>query len=624
MNRFAHYLFGSIVLWMAACYSGSIWADTPFRQLPFDNQVQYIEQLLDHNLGYSDQVNFHDVLYAHVAVEQHYLQHNDLKHYFQLKELVAYIHASRGELTVAYELSQQLMSEAQKQTYTPGIALARFAMGDVYLNGSMLNEALKAYQEAYRILAPLQQVDEMKELVMMQQIPLLLRMKAFDKAESCLEEMRQIYSRPHPHLNPFIYYYFRTFLCIALDQTDQAGRYMQQADSLFQLKPSTYYRIYKLFAQADLERTKGHYQQSALCYLEAGEMARRSGIHLREQKANLLLVEHHKQIRNYREACQIYQHILAERDSLTSHNYSSQVNLLRAIYQADDLHLSNDARRREILLYAVSGSVAILLLALSFIFIYRQRNRRLLLSRRQLDEARLMAEKSIQSKSLFLSNMSHEIRTPLNALVGFSSILVEENIDEATRKQCSDIIEQNSELLEKLFGDIVDLSNIELGNLQFHYADEEVVAICHHVIDTVDRIKQTAAEVRFSSPVPSLTLYTDKARLQQLLINLLVNATKFTTQGYIQLTLCITPSGEALFTVEDTGCGIPPEQQEKIFHRFEKLNEGVQGSGLGLSICQLIIERFGGKIWIDPTYSKGTRFCFTHPLPQSARKEVQP
>ena len=326
---------------------------------------------------------------------------------------------------------------------------------------------------------------------------------------------------------------------------------------------------------------------------------------------------------DYRQACQTYQQILAERDTMTSRNYRSQINLMRAIYQIDNLHSANDAHRRNILFCAVGGALVILLLTLCFIFIYRRRNSRLTLARHRLNEARLIAEKSIQSKSLFLSNMSHEIRTPLNALAGFSAILLEPNIDEETRKQCSDIIEQNSELLEKLFGDIVDLSNIEMDNLQFKYAEEEVVTICHHVIDTVDRIKQTAAAVRFSTSLPELMLYTDKARLQQLLINLLINATKFTSEGYIQLRLELTPTDEALFTIEDTGCGIPFEQQQKIFHRFEKLNEEAQGSGLGLSICQRIIEQFGGKIWIDPSYTDGCRFCFTHPLPKENRKEVQ-
>ena len=133
--------------------------------------------------------------------------------------------------------------------------------------------------------------------------------------------------------------------------------------------------------------------------------------------------------------------------------------------------------------------------------------------------------------------MSHEIRTPLNALSGFSSILTEESIDNETRKQCSDIIQQNSELLLKLINDVIDLSSLEVGKMKFKYERCDAVAICRNVIDMVEKIKQTNANVRFSTSLHSLELTTDNARLQQLLINLLINATKFTPQGSITMEL---------------------------------------------------------------------------------------
>ena len=190
--------------------------------------------------------------------------------------------------------------------------------------------------------------------------------------------------------------------------------------------------------------------------------------------------------------------------------------------------------------------------------------------------------------------MSHEIRTPLNALSGFSSILTDSNIDTEIRKQCNDIIQQNSDLLLKLIDDVVDLSSLERGKMQFHFGIHDAIFLCQNVIDTVDKIKQTAATVTFQTSLKKLELYTDEARLQQLLINLLINATKFTTEGSITLTLDMQDN-MALFSVTDTGCGIAPEKQDKIFNRFEKLDENAQGSGLGLSICQLIVEHFGGK-----------------------------
>ena len=156
--------------------------------------------------------------------------------------------------------------------------------------------------------------------------------------------------------------------------------------------------------------------------------------------------------------------------------------------------------------------------------------------------------------------------------------------------------------------------------MQFRFSTYDAVSLCKNVVDTVDKIKQTSAAVIFQTELEKLDLYTDEARLQQLLINLLINATKFTTEGSITLSLEVQ-EGKALFSVTDTGCGIAPEKQEQIFNRFEKLDENAQGSGLGLSICQLIIEHFGGKIWIDAEYAAGCRFVFTHPIRTDARKE---
>lgn len=242
---------------------------------------------------------------------------------------------------------------------------------------------------------------------------------------------------------------------------------------------------------------------------------------------------------------------------------------------------------------------------------------------RKLRLAKEEAEESNRIKSAFLANMSHEIRTPLNALSGFSSLLTEENLDNETRRQCNEVILQNSELLLKLINDVIDLSSLEFGKIKFCINKYNVVNICRNVIDTVSKIKQTQAAICFITELESMDIETDDARLQQVLINLLINATKFTSQGSIILELRKQSEQELLFSVTDTGCGIPKEKQAAIFRRFEKLNENAQGSGLGLSICQLIIEHIGGKIWIDSDYTGGSRFFFTHPIRQSQSTNPQ-
>lgn len=329
-------------------------------------------------------------------------------------------------------------------------------------------------------------------------------------------------------------------------------------------------------------------------------------------------------INNDREACDRYREEKERADVTSPQSYIAQINLQRTLHEVNELKLQNERQQNRLLFYPIVGGLLLLGSIAFTIHKLRRINRHLKQSEQELEQARQEAEQSTFRKNLFLSNMSHEIRTPLNALSGFSSILTDNNVDAEMRQQCNEIIQQNSDLLVKLIDDVVDLSSLEKGNMQFRYADEEVVSLCHKVVDTVERIKQTAADVRFATSLQELTLHTDAARLQQVLINLLINASKFTPEGSITLSMELQEE-MVLFSVTDTGCGISPEQRAKVFNRFEKLNEQAQGSGLGLSICQLIIQEMGGRIWIDPDYNEGARFCFTHPLhrqQEEPRKEA--
>lgn len=317
--------------------------------------------------------------------------------------------------------------------------------------------------------------------------------------------------------------------------------------------------------------------------------------------------------------CDAYRKINANRDSVSVQSYRAKVNKERNANMVAQEQLSINEEKSMIMAYYITGLVVVLILLGVGIVASRKYNRRLKKMREELNEARKVAENSMHLKSLFLSNMSHEIRTPLNALAGFSAILAEDNLDQETRQQFEGIIHQNSDLLLKLINDVVDFSRQQNGEMQFKIEKQDAVEICRNVVETVDKVKRTAAEIRFESDLDSLTLSTDKARLQQMLINLLVNANKFTDKGSIVLALR-KEGNEALFSVTDTGCGIAPEKREKIFNRFEKLDENAQGTGLGLSICRLIIEHLGGKIWVDPDYNEGARFCFTHPI---NRKEAK-
>ena len=230
-----------------------------------------------------------------------------------------------------------------------------------------------------------------------------------------------------------------------------------------------------------------------------------------------------------------------------------------------------------------------------------------------LREAKDRAEESSRLKSAFLANMSHEIRTPLNAIVGFSDVLSAGGSSEEEQRGYFEIIKTNSDLLLRLINDILDVSRLEADRVILTLETCDVVQLCRQVVASVAQARKSNNEFICECDRESVEMRTDIQRLQQVIINLLSNADKFTDNGTITLKIEIDKN-RAVFSVSDTGCGIPPEKQNLVFERFEKLNEYVQGTGLGLSICKLTTEKWGGLIWIDPDYTDGARFVFTHPM----------
>lgn len=234
------------------------------------------------------------------------------------------------------------------------------------------------------------------------------------------------------------------------------------------------------------------------------------------------------------------------------------------------------------------------------------------LMRRELIESKEKAETSDKLKSAFLANMSHEIRTLLNAIVGFSRIISEsDNAEE--RREYYEIVDANNERLLQLINEILDLSKIESGIVEFTYGPVRLHTLCKEIHDAhVFRCPQ-GVELRFDSPDEALSIHSDKNRIFQVFSNLIGNAFKFTTEGSVSYGY--KQEGErVVFYVKDTGLGIEPEKLGRVFQRFAKLNNFAQGTGLGLSICKTIIERLGGEIAVSSEVGTGTTFTFWLPL----------
>lgn len=241
----------------------------------------------------------------------------------------------------------------------------------------------------------------------------------------------------------------------------------------------------------------------------------------------------------------------------------------------------------------------------------------------QLKELKEKAELSDRLKSAFLANMSHEIRTPLNAIVGFSELMVTCD-DPEEKKEYINIIQSNNELLLRLINDILDLSKIESGILDRKRETFNLAKVCNELYTMIQpKITNPDVEFQMDNSSPDCWIFLDRSRLKQVWMNYLTNAVKCTKSGYIKMGYSIEREGIRIY-VEDSGVGIPEELQERVFGRFQKLNEFAQGTGLGLAISRAIIEGAGGEVGFTSTPGIGSTFWAWIPCEISTQEEHTP
>ena len=240
---------------------------------------------------------------------------------------------------------------------------------------------------------------------------------------------------------------------------------------------------------------------------------------------------------------------------------------------------------------------------------------------KMLQEAKERAEESNRLKSAFLANMSHEIRTPLNAIIGFSDMICQTG-EEEEKQEYMKIVSSNNELLLQLIDDILDLSKIEAGTMEFTFAQTDINELMEGICRQMQE-KNSSPDVQivFTERANQCIINTDRIRLSQVIINFTNNALKFTPKGSIEMGYRIEEAkDEIYFYVKDTGIGIPADKIDKVFERFVKLNSFIKGTGLGLAICRVIVERLGGVIGAESKEGEGSRFWFRIPRSEKIEK----
>lgn len=535
--------------------------------------------------------------------------------YFELERILIKSSLFRGEIRMAIAQSDQMYSKARALAYPFGNALALNAMGEVYSYTGRLREAGVAYEESLRLLDGMDGEDVHIRMLLVELIDYNLRIRNVNGASRYLARLN-LY--PEDRLSPLelaMRHISNASCQLFKGDLKAASHCLVQIGQLeTQLIPEI--RQYLLIIDARYLVATGEHEAALAAYNDflQTEYARINHNIYKEallEKADLLV-----KMGNKEEAYGQYDKVFSYIKTSFEKNYPKEIDRLCTRFQADQLAYQNERDRIVSMRFYLAGIIVSVLFLIFLLVLGWKKIFRLKRSQMRQEAMKEKAVQAIQRKNMFLSNMSHEVRTPLNAIVGFSAVLTDEDesFDDESRREFSEIIKVNSFQLLKLINDILDFSDFENDNITFNIRTHDAVKLCNEVVETVMASRKLEVEMRFDTDLSVLMLDTDDARLRQVLINLLVNATKFTEQGSIVLELKMADAGTALFSVTDTGCGIPPEKQHLIFERFEKLNDFVQGSGLGLSICQLIVKYMNGKLWVDSGYTRGARFCFTHPL----------
>ena len=535
--------------------------------------------------------------------------------YFELERILIKSSLFRGEIRMAIAQSDQMYSKARALAYPFGNALALNAMGEVYSYTGRLREAGAAYEESLRLLDGMDGEDVHIRMLLVELIDYNLRIRNVNGASRYLARLN-LY--PEDRLSPLelaMRHISNASCQLFKGDLKAASHCLAQIGQLeTQLIPEI--RQYLLIIDARYLVATGEHEAALTAYNDflQTEYARINHNIYKEallEKADLLV-----KMGNKEEAYGQYGKVFSYIKTSFEKNYPKEIDRLCTRFQADQLAYQNERDRIVSMRFYLAGIIVSVLFLIFLLVLGWKKIFRLKRSQMRQEAMKEKAVQAIQRKNMFLSNMSHEVRTPLNAIVGFSAVLTDEDelFDDESRREFSEIIKVNSFQLLKLINDILDFSDFENDNITFNIRTHDAVKLCNEVVETVMASRKLEVEMRFDTDLSVLMLDTDDARLRQVLINLLVNAAKFTEQGSIVLELKMADAGTALFSVTDTGCGIPPEKQHLIFERFEKLNDFVQGSGLGLSICQLIVKYMNGKLWVDSGYTRGARFCFTHPL----------
>ena len=535
----------------------------------------------------------------------------------------------QGEYNIALLEAEKMLQEAKGEKKQGSIAECYYALANVYAAKGLVKKSqefmlkeIDIFENAnvFRYNISCQYSDAAK---------IYIDLGEAEKAPELLKKALKTSKSPYHEVTAKLVY---VSLYLAQGDTAAARKALEECRRMYMEEPSMKRHIHYLYdVEIDYNWRVGNYNK-ALSVLDERETELRKKNNLttltalRKTKADILWDMNRKE-----EAAGLYRDFLLEQkkekernEEITTSEFATMLNLQQL--NAEKVRLEKISQKKRLqstrtILFFVLGILCIVV-----IFLWQQRklnaklhraknklneqNRTLIKAEEELRKAKEVAEQSNWLKTMFIQNMSHEIRTPLNSIVGFSGVLVDMLDEKEDIGQYVALIESNSKLLLKLVGDILDISILD-SEVEIKHNAVDVNACCQASIDAAGASFDPGVKLNFEPACDELIINSNYNYIVQVLDNLLGNASKFTHEGSVTLAYEVKKEeNQLIFTVTDTGIGIPVEEQERVFERFVKLDNFSQGAGLGLSICRIVAERLGGYLRIDKGYTQGTRVIF--------------
>lgn len=535
----------------------------------------------------------------------------------------------QGEYNIALLEAEKMLQEAKEEGKQESIAECYYALANVYSAKGLMKKSQEFMLKEIDIFENTDVVRYNISFQYSDAAKIYIDLGEEEKAPELLKKALKAVKSPYHEVTVNLVY---VSLYLAQGDTVAARQALEKCRQMYANEPSLKRHIHYLYdVEIDYNWKVGNYQK-ALSVLDEREteLKKKNNLatlmQLRKTKADILWDMNRKE-----EAARLYRDFLLEQkkekernEEVATGEFATMLNLQQLTAEKGRLEKISQEKQLQntrIILFSVIGILCIVV-----VFLWQQKklntklersrdkldekNRILIEAKEELHKAKEAAEQSNWLKTMFIQNMSHEIRTPLNSIVGFSGVLVDMLDDKEDIGQYVALIESNSKLLLKLVGDILDISILD-SEVEIKHNAVDVNACCQASIDVAGALFSPDIKLIFKPTRDELIINSNYNYIVQVLDNLLSNASKFTHEGSVTLAYeTRKETNQLIFTVTDTGIGIPIDEQEHVFERFVKLDNFSQGAGLGLSICRIVAERLGGFLIIDKEYTQGTRFIF--------------